>query len=468
MLSESETESKQKIRRNKVRFHCLFAFKWIPNTKTLNIHSNWIGGGNAVGRKPTIFHMLMCRFREMSGKLEFDSIEKDFKYSKDLMGLIKEKGKIDVEEFKNTKTDQVENIREILGQIDENETVAFTDGSALGNPGPTGAGAVVYLKGYNSSPILLKKGVSPLSNNYTGELVGILIALEFMVSLDDQIQLKDRKIHFFTDCQPAIIAAFNSSIPSGKVDIILQIKECVTKLSDRGNILLVHWVPGHRDIEGNELADQQAKEAANEMVGADPEDFPITMDKKEAVAEIKKNVKEKWQRKFELSEKVDQVQEVFSEVGSRNCFGEKDRHSFAMLNQLLSGHTLLNQHRARIDNSVSEMCPVCSVREDPDHFLFDCKAYEEERSILVEKVESIINSEGLNSVGVINLKVLNGNIDDLSSQGKNEILGALLQYIKCTNSPGGGTQIFSHIRRLGPFFWVQNYEFQYFLGFSEK
>ena len=29
------------------------------------------------------------------------------------MGLIKEKGKIDVEEFKNTKTDQVENIREM-------------------------------------------------------------------------------------------------------------------------------------------------------------------------------------------------------------------------------------------------------------------------------------------------------------------------------------------------------------------
>ena len=33
---------------------------------------------------------------------------------------------------------------------------------------------------------------------------------------------------------------------------------------------------------------------------------------------------------------------------------------------------------------------------------------------------------------------------------------------------GGGTLIFSHIRRLGPFFWIQNSEFQYFLGFSEK
>ena len=33
---------------------------------------------------------------------------------------------------------------------------------------------------------------------------------------------------------------------------------------------------------------------------------------------------------------------------------------------------------------------------------------------------------------------------------------------------GGGTLIFSYIRRLGPFFGVQNFEFQYSLGFSEK
>ena len=35
-------------------------------------------------------------------------------------------------------------------------------------------------------------------------------------------------------------------------------------------------------------------------------------------------------------------------------------------------------------------------------------------------------------------------------------------------SQGGGTLIFSHIRRLGPFFGVQNSEFQYFFGFSKK
>ena len=30
---------------------------------------------------------------------------------------------------------------------------------------------------------------------------------------------------------------------------------------------------------------------------------------------------------------------------------------------------------------------------------------------------------------------------------------------------GGGTLIFSYIRRLGSLFWVQNFEFQYFFGF---
>ena len=33
---------------------------------------------------------------------------------------------------------------------------------------------------------------------------------------------------------------------------------------------------------------------------------------------------------------------------------------------------------------------------------------------------------------------------------------------------GFGTLIFSYIRRLGPFFGVQNFEFQYFFGFLEK
>ena len=71
------------------------------------------------------------------------------------MELIKVKGKVEDEDFVNTKSDPVNNVIEILSQKEENEIVIFTDGYVLGNPESTGAGAVVYLNGYQSSPIPL-------------------------------------------------------------------------------------------------------------------------------------------------------------------------------------------------------------------------------------------------------------------------------------------------------------------------
>ena len=45
-----------------------------------------------------------------------------------------------------------------------------------------------------------------------------------------------------------------------------------------------------------------------------------------------------------------------------------------------------------------------------------------------------------------------------------------IEYVRKPCKPqglGGGTLIFSYIRRLGPFWGVQNFDFQYFGGFSE-
>ena len=64
----------------------------------------------------------------------------------------------------------------------------------------------------------------------------------------------------------------------------------------------VHWVPGHQDIRGNELADKHAKKAAAEV--SRKEDIPIEMDKKEADSELKRQVKDKWQSEFDLMEKA--------------------------------------------------------------------------------------------------------------------------------------------------------------------
>ena len=51
------------------------------------------------------------------------------------------------------------------------------------------------------------------------------------------------------------------------------------------------------------------------MIGADIEDFPIIIGKGEAVQEFENKV----ERIYDLLEKVQQIQEVFTEVENKNC-----------------------------------------------------------------------------------------------------------------------------------------------------
>ena len=59
----------------------------------------------------------------------------------------------------------------------------------------------------------------------------------------------NRDIHIFTDCQEAIVLAFGNQIPSNKIEIITSIKQHINQISEKGNKIHVHWVPGHK-VEG--------------------------------------------------------------------------------------------------------------------------------------------------------------------------------------------------------------------------
>ena len=145
------------------------------------------------------------------------------------MCFIKRNGKTDTEEFTNSKEVQEVNMREKLNEMGNFDIVVLTKGSALSNPGSTGAGTVIYVDGYDANPILFKKGVNLISNNYKGELVGIQIDLECLTDLAGNNNLRNRRNHIFTDCQAAIISTFNNVITINKIDIILQINEFLGK-----------------------------------------------------------------------------------------------------------------------------------------------------------------------------------------------------------------------------------------------
>ena len=116
------------------------------------------------------------------------------------------------------------------------------------------------------------------------------------------------------------------------------------------------------------------------------------------------------------------------EVGKRICNGERDRRNFSALNQLLCGHSKLNGHMSKINTNVSELCFTCNVPETVEHYLYDCENYKEDRRGLEQTTQGILSREG----GVVNLRVMAGNIANISKEARMELSDALLQFIECT------------------------------------
>ncbi|TGZ78694.1 RnaseH-domain-containing protein [Ascodesmis nigricans] len=69
------------------------------------------------------------------------------------------------------------------------------------------------------------------------------------------------EIRIFTDSKFAL-ERIKSSEPGPGQEKAEEIRRSYAKLSHRGVNVHLHWVPGHQDITGNEVADKAAKEAA--------------------------------------------------------------------------------------------------------------------------------------------------------------------------------------------------------------
>ena len=74
-------------------------------------------------------------------------------------------------------------------------------------------------------------------------------------------QFSDRRYTIFSDSQAAILRIRTDEIGPGQQWARAAIEVC-SQLVQRGNEVTVQWVPAHVGIEGNEVADRFAKEAA--------------------------------------------------------------------------------------------------------------------------------------------------------------------------------------------------------------
>ena len=91
-------------------------------------------------------------------------------------------------------------VQEMVNLVSASALVCFTDGSCLPNPGPCGAGAVIYHP--DGLEECIKRHVTAYGSILLKEMVNILSVMEHLIANSTQIQ--HREIRIFSDSQTAV------------------------------------------------------------------------------------------------------------------------------------------------------------------------------------------------------------------------------------------------------------------------
>ena len=155
------------------------------------------------------------------------------------------------------------------------------------------------------------------------------------------------------------------------------------------------WVPGHEDIDGNEKADEEAKQAIE--VGSSPRrQLPTFLRGKVLPTSIsatrqtlKGGIQQRWKKEWKVSPRHSLSANIDYSLPSDNFMhiaNQLRRNQASILIQLRTGHLPLNNVLHRIKRAESAICPHCDngTRETTLHFIFFCPQYETARRSILD------------------------------------------------------------------------------------
>lgn len=170
--------------------------------------------------------------------------------------------------------------------------------------------------------------------------------------------------------------------------------------SDRRQRLKVRWLAAHREVKGNEKADEEAKKAA--AGDSSPIELlpPVLRSSlPPSLGAIKHQfiikLREEWAGGWNLSPRkarLERLDEDFPFDKHRKVSDQLTRVQSSLLFQIRSNHLPLNCYLHRIGKAPHKRCEQCwrrrrvEVTETVIHFIFECPSYDYERHALDSKL----------------------------------------------------------------------------------
>ncbi|CAG2238066.1 unnamed protein product [Mytilus edulis] len=280
---------------------------------------------------------------------------------------------------------------ELIGNTANDQATAYTDGSCMGNPGPCGAGAIIYTE--DSRPaIRLHRPVAQRGSILLAELVAIVMVLEFCIL--ERLHNTITTLKIFSDSQSAVGLLTLNWAPKSYIDVIRDIKEHIEDLRTKGMEICILWTPGHANIQGNDEADLLAKQAAEEATQLLPKNNIITLQDVKQGAH--KSVMQKWQRRWELSDTGRDLFDITPNVKNIPIFDFPSKEIFSILIQLRTGYTTLNYYKQRTGQDTTDLCS-CGIKETQQHYLTECPNYESYREEMYQQITKEIGIRKINT-----------------------------------------------------------------------
>lgn len=265
--------------------------------------------------------------------------------------------------------------KDILDNNFRNYTCFYTDGSKSENGNKAGCASVCP-----SEQLTQSLKVNAYASIFTIEAFAILITLDYV----RENNLK--KVVIFSDSL-SVLKSISCPNPNNiKSHIIFLIRNRLASLTLLHFDIILAWIPGHKGLEGNEIADEAAKLASSNSpllnFGLPPSDF---------VSCFREQLNDKCHDYFTTRGRYfgNFYTERFYKPRTKPWFATfyAERQKIVSICRMRSNHHSLKESLFRKNIVNSPACP-CNpeINEDLEHVLWNCSRYDNFRPKLIRRL----------------------------------------------------------------------------------